>query len=133
MPKGGKQPGAGRPVGTLNPDTIRKQAIRKRILDRFEAELDSLVGAQMDNARGLKHFFLRDPVTKQFKQITDPKQIEVALNCGEEGSYYWIHTKDPSTQAFTAVADRAIDRPTEHHEHSGEDGGPVEHVFRWGR
>lgn len=108
-----------------NETTLRKQAIRARILAKFEAEVEALVEAQFDNARGLKHFFLRDPKTKQFKQITDPEQIEVALNSGDEGSYYWIHTKDPSTQAFTAIADRAIDRPTEHHEHTGPEGGPL--------
>lgn len=77
-------------------------------------EMPELVKAQITNAKGLSHFFMRDEKTKQFKQVTDPAMIEVALNAGAEDSYYWIHTKDPSTQAFTALLDRAIDKPTEH-------------------
>jgi len=98
-------------------------------MDIVIAELEDITRAQITNAKGLSHFFMRDETTKQFKQVTDPAMIEVALNAGDEGSYYWIHTKDPSTQAFTALTDRALDRPTERKELTGAHGGPM--VLKW--
>src|SRR5262249_11496431 len=50
----------------------------------------------------------------------DPKQIEAALNAGEEGKQYWTFTKDPSIQAFTDLMNRALDKPTEQIQHSAE-------------
>jgi hypothetical protein len=129
MPKGGKRAGAGRPLGSQDESTIRKRAIRERILAKFEQHIEELAQAQVDNAMGLKHFYLRDPKTQQFVQITDPKEIEVALNCGKEGEYYWIHTKVPSTQAFTALSDRAIDKPVEPPQELDVHG---DLVIRWG-
>src|SRR5215510_4685823 len=99
-PKGSpKVPGSGKPRGYKHPSTLDKEAAREHVRQRVMAELDPLLDAQLANAKGLAHFFLRDPTTKQFVQITDPKQIELALNMGDVGSYYWIHTKDPSIQA----------------------------------
>ena len=126
---GGKRTGAGKPKGTLWPTTIRKQQMREKLLALVEAEVEPIVKAQIANAKGLDHFFLRDEKTKQFVKIDDPKTIEVALNCGDEGSYYWIHTKDPSTQAFTALMDRSIDKPIEQLELTGKDGGPL--IVTW--
>ncbi len=126
--RGGKQPGAGRPKGTLNPDTLRKQLIRKRILARFEAEVEAMVDAQIASAKGINHFFMRNSAG-QFEQVKDPKLIAAALNAGEEGSYYWIFTQNPNTQAFAAIADRSIDKPSEHVEMTGAEGGPL--VVKW--
>jgi hypothetical protein len=67
-------------------------------------------------ALGVQHFFLRDPSTGQFKRITDPDEIEAALNAENagEGSTYWIFSKDPNVQAFTDLLNRAFDKPAEH-------------------
>ncbi len=62
---------------------------------------------------GIDHFFLRDPVTKQFRRINDPDEIERALNAGDKDSYYRIFTKDPSVPAFTDLMNRALDKPAE--------------------
>lgn len=74
--------------------------------------MDTLVKAQLANAKGLSHFFLRDEGGR-FVQITDAKAIETALNAGDEGKYYWIFTKDPSIQAFTDLMNRSLDKPAE--------------------
>jgi hypothetical protein len=66
----------------------------------------------MANALGIRHTFLRDEAGR-FVQLTDPKQIEAALNSGDEGKYYWTFTKDPSVQAFTDLMNRALDKPTD--------------------
>lgn len=93
------------------------------------ADLDPMLSAQIASAKGISHFFLRDPKTKQFIRIEDPKRIQAALNAGEAGSFYWIFTKDPSIQAFTDLMNRTFDKPKEHVEVTGADGGPV--VYRW--
>jgi hypothetical protein len=113
VPHGGKRAGAGRKKGS---DTLTKEAAREYVRGRVSAELGPLLDAQLANAKGLAHFFLRDSKTGQFVRVTDPKQIEIALNMGdggEEGTYYWIHTKDPSIQAFTDLLNRALDKPKE--------------------
>jgi hypothetical protein len=112
MPRGGKRPGAGRRAGSRNHTTLDKEAARDHVRQRVMAELDPLLDAQLANATGIAHFFLRDE-NGRFVQITDDKAIETALNSGDEGSYYWIHTKDPSIQAFTDLMNRALDKPKE--------------------
>jgi hypothetical protein len=113
MPRGGKRPGAGKPKGYKHKQTLDKEAARQLLRERVTAELQPLVDAQIANAKGISHFFLRDPKTGQFVKIEDAKAIQVALNSGDEGSYYWIFTKDPSVQAFTDLMNRAIDKPIE--------------------
>jgi hypothetical protein len=50
------------------------------------------------------------------------------LNSGDEGSYYWIHTKDPSVQSFTDLMNRALDKPKEQEQ---EIDLHAELVLRW--
>lgn len=95
----------------MNAATIDKVMARELVRAQILAEMPALVGAQIANAKGIQHFFLREPESGQFKKIEDPKLIEQALNSGDEGSYYWIFTKDPSIQAFSDLANRALDKP----------------------
>jgi hypothetical protein len=115
MPKGGRQPGAGRPKGTKNPATIQKEAAREALRQIVLRDMERLVKAQMDSAVGIHHFILRDPKTGKFERVTDEDRIVEALNAegAEEGKTYYIHTKDPSTQAFTDLMNRALDKPKE--------------------
>jgi hypothetical protein len=136
MPRGGKQPGAGRPKGTTgikHKETISKELAREVVRNLVTASLGPMVAKQIAHAQGIDHFFLRHPKTKQFEQVTDPKIIEAALNSGDKDSYYWIFTKDPSVQAFSDLLNRALDKPAEQVKVTGDDGGPVEHVFRWAK
>ena len=73
--------------------------------------------------------FLRDQSTGQFKRITDPDEIETALNApnASEGSTYWIFSKDPNVQAFTDLfLNRALDKPAEHVQVAGAEGGAIQ-------
>lgn len=131
MPRGGARPGAGKPKGYKHPPTqklLEKAAARELLRQRVNTELLPLVDAQIANAKGISHFFLRAK-DGTFTRITNADTIETALNSGEEGSYYYIFTKDPSVQAFTDLMNRTLDRPIEQVEVSGAGGGPVE--FRW--
>lgn len=116
------------PRGYVTQKTRDKIQAREALREIVTRELENLVAAQLANAKGISHFFLRDKAG-QFVKIEDPKLIEQALNSGDEGSYYYIFTKDPSIQAFTDLMNRALDKPTEQVAVTGGDGGPV--VFKW--
>lgn len=113
MPRGGARPGSGAKLGSRYKPTLEKERAREALRSIVLREMDALVQAQIANAKGVSHFFLRDPKSGQFMRIEDPQRIEQALNSGEQGSYYWIFTKDPSIQAFTDLMNRALDKPKE--------------------
>lgn len=125
MGHGGARAGAGKKKGSKHASTLSKEKARELAREIITREMEPMIHAQIAHACGINHFFLRDPKTKQFVRITDPKAIETALNSGDEGSYYWIFTKDPSVQAFTDLLNRALDKPAEQIKHTGEDGGPI--------
>jgi hypothetical protein len=112
---GGNRAGAGRPHGTKNENTLEKAEARELVRQMITECLKPMIKAQIANASGVQHFFLRDPSTGQFKRIMDPDEIESALNApnASEGSTYWIFSKDPNVQAFTDLLNRAIDKPAE--------------------
>ncbi len=128
MPRGGRRPNSGPAKGTKygkQKETISKELARELTRNIITAELKPLIQAQIANAKGINHFFLRDPATGQFTRITDPEQIQQALNSGDEGKSYWIFAKDPNVQAFTDLLNRALDKPAEQVKVTGADGGPI--------
>lgn len=117
--------GKGKPKGYKAPDTIERMEARAHIKARVLAELDPMLDAQFANAKGLRHTFMREKSGK-FVMLTDPKDIETALNSGDDGKYYWTFTKDPNVQAFAALMDQALGKPREsvdmnvHHDLDGK-------------
>jgi hypothetical protein len=128
MANGGARPGAGRPRGKKMLKTLEKEQAREFVRQYVTEHLEPMIKAQIANACGVQHFFLRDPSTGQFKQITDPDEIEAALNVenASEGSTYWIFTQNPNVQAFTDLLNRALDKPAEHVQIAGADDGPIQ-------
>lgn len=124
---GGKRAGAGRPQGTLNESTLRQKAVRDRYLARYEADADAVYDAQLAQALGTKFLVARDKKSGKFIPLDDEK-TRLLLACGQ-AEQIEIWDRPPSTQAAQFIADRAIGKPTEHHEVTGGDGGPV--VFKW--
>ncbi len=118
----------GRPVGSVSQKTIDKELYREKLRQLVAAELEPMVKAQMEHAKGVQYMVLRMP-DGSFARATDEKQIDAACAVGARA--FKIMTQAPNTQAFTALLDRALDKPAEQVKVTGEDGGPVEHVFRW--
>src|SRR5262249_51956697 len=116
---GGARPDSGGQVGSKLAKTITKEQAREALRAIVIENLQPSAEAQRQNALGMRHMFLRDDAGR-FVQLTDPKQIEAALNSGDEGKYYWTFTKDPSIQAFTDLMNRALDKPIEQVQLSGE-------------
>ena len=111
--RGGARPGAGRKKGTKWPSTITKERAREALRVYVLGHFKPLVDAQIENAKGISHFFLRDAKTGRFELVTDEKAILTALNSGQEGSHFYVYTKDPSIQAFTDLMNRTLDKPRE--------------------
>ena len=115
----------GRPKGGKNHRTIYKENAARIASEMILKELEPMINAQIAHAKGIDHFFLRDPRTKEFVQVTEPSTIQAALNKGEKDSYYWIRTKDPNVQAFTDLMNRALGKPIDSIEVAGKSGGPI--------
>jgi len=85
--------------------------------------LPEYLAAMSDNITGIRHLMMRDPKTGKFERITgDAKQIDEPL---QTDNAFWIYTKDPSVQAYTDLLNRALDKPAEHVEIAGADGGSI--------
>ena len=131
---GGARAGAGKPKGTRWASTLSKEAAREFLRRQVIKQLEPLVGAMIDNALGIKHLMMRDPKTGKFERVakdaTDPKVAEAQIDAAlASGNSFWIYTKDPSIQAFTDLMNRALDKPTEKVQHTGEVGRSI--VFKW--
>lgn len=126
MPRGGKRPNSGPKKGSKHAATITKEQAREALRQIVIAEMRDLVDAQIANAKGLKYLVARNKKTGKFERVT-PKMLETASDDLHERIEVW--EKDPSVQAFTDLLNRTIDKPAEHVEMTGADGGPL--VIRW--
>ncbi len=105
--------------------TIAKAEAREFIRSLVRSELEPMVRAQIEHAKGVYYMVLRHK-DGSFTRATDVKQVDAAVAVGDTA--FKIFTQAPNVQAFTALSDRAFDKPTEHHELSGLRGGPLEIV-----
>ena len=111
---GGKRPGAGRPKGTKNPSTITKEAARDALRQIVLREMETLVGSQIAAARGIKFLVARHRISGKFVRVTETA-MKALLAGGDDTDLELVEVwqKDPSTQAFTDLMNRALDKPKE--------------------
>jgi hypothetical protein len=112
VPRGGKRAGAGKPKGYQHKPTLEKLAAREFVRQMVTQSLTPMIQAQIANAMGIGHVYTRDKGGK-FTRIEDQAHIDRLLTEGTEDEDYWIFAKDPSTQAFTDLLNRALDKPKE--------------------
>ena len=104
----------GRPKGTTgikHKSTISKEEGRELVRQEVLKNIGPMLRSQMQHAIGIQHMMLRQK-DGTFKRAEKVEDIEAALNSGDKNSYY-LFTKDPSTQAFTDLLNRALDKPKE--------------------
>jgi hypothetical protein len=120
----------GRPKGALSTSTITRNALaevmREEIATLVRPRVQSMVEAQAAHAEGVSYMVLRNP-DGTFTRATDEKQIDAA--CAIGASAFRIFTQAPNPQAFVALLDRTIGKPSEHVELTGKDGEPL--VVKW--
>lgn len=128
-PKGHPRWG-GKPKGHKSPATLSKEAIRARVQALVSAALDPMTEAQISQAQGIKYLVVRDKKSGKFLRVTEAMaRHRQTLTDSEEHIEVW--EKDPSTPAFTDLLNRAADKPAEQVKLTGDDGGPVRHIFSW--
>lgn len=126
---GGKRAGAGRPHGAKGKRTLEKEAARELVRAFVTDRLQPMLEAQFAQACGLRYLVTREKKTGKFVRVTEAM---ARAKQGDTEEIIEVWEKDPSVQAFTDLLNRALDKPAEQVKVTGDDGGPVEHVFRWG-
>ncbi len=107
---GGRRPGAGGPKGVRWQTTLAKEAAREELRRLLTPYMQSIVEAQVKSALGLKYLVTRDPKNGKFTKVTEA----MARNLSKKGvEIIEVWEKDPSTPAFTTLADRYFDKPAE--------------------
>lgn len=108
MPVGGKRPGAGRPKGSKSRKTREKEAMREALRRIVDREMEEMTAAQVAAAKGFKYLVARHKKGGTFRPVKD---VLEAIADEEQIIEVWEHR--PSTQAFTDLLNRAIDKPKE--------------------
>jgi hypothetical protein len=103
---GGKQ--GGRPPGRKNNATLDKEAAREALREIVKEHMAEMTAAQVAHAKGIKYLVTRDKAGGKFVKVTEA--MAGALK-GDEVIEVW--EKEPSTQAFTDLMNRTIDKPAE--------------------
>lgn len=127
----GHPPSGGRPKGSKSKTTIAREMTADAYRQAARERLQELQGTQFDQATGLHIFQAWDGHTKEWRRLTDPDMITLAMNTGEQGKAWRIYTKEPDAQMSKYLTDQAIGKApeTQKVEVSGPDGGPV--VYTW--
>lgn len=82
MAKGGKQPGAGRPKGSVSKSTALALAMREKLVERVNKEFKPLIDAKLDLALGYYEAFTNDQgdVVRAYRKPPDNMAIQYLLN-----------------------------------------------------
>lgn len=117
MPPGGRRPGAGRKKGFQTSQTLDKLQAREHLRQLVIAQMQPMVDAQIGAAKGLNIAVVRRP-DGTFRRIDSAEAFDAAVDAGD---LMTVTTLQPSTQAFSDLMNRALDKPTEIQEvtHSG--------------
>lgn len=108
MPELGGKRKRGRPKGSKSKSTLDKEAAREVLREMVKAQLGPMTEAQIAHAKGIKYLVTRDKAGGKFVKVTEA--MAGALK-GDEVIEVW--EKEPSTQAFTDLMNRTLDKPAE--------------------
>ena len=125
MPHGGARPNSGPKKGAKYRPTLDKEQARAALRAVVIQHMEEMVAAQIAHAKGLQFLMVREKSTGKFKRVG--QDVAEKLNPDEEIIEVW--EKEPSVQAFTDLLNRTLDKPSEHVEVTGAEGGPLE--FTW--
>ena len=100
----------GRPKGRKNNSTISKEEAREELRRIVLPHLREMVEAQIAKAKGTRYFVKRDKKTKRFIRLRPDEHIET-IDLEKYDLEVW--DRDPATEAFTDLLNRALDKPKE--------------------
>lgn len=106
-----------------------KIAAREYVRQRVIESLQDMLDAQISHSQGIKYLVARRKAGGKFEKVS-PEMLETMLaGQDDETVVLEVWDKDPSVQAFTDLLNRALDKPADHVEVTGSEGGPL--VIRW--
>ncbi len=131
---GGKREGAGRPEGSMTPETLEKQRVLHEVKQRIMRKAQRILDSQLSLAEG-QQFLYKIRKTKVIgpkggvsyrsekpELVTSEWEIQAYLdgvvdkeNGDDEPTeagddYYYITTKEPNNQAIDSMFDRTFDK-----------------------
>lgn len=117
--------------GAVYQPTKDKAQAREALRAVVIQHMDEMVSAQIAHAKGLKYLIVRNIKTGKFERVSK-EQMEKLLDAGDEETLerLEIWEKEPSVPAFSDLLNRALDKPADHMEITGADGGPLELINR---
>lgn len=95
----------GRPKG------FDKLKAHTRLREIVNANWDAMIEAQIKNSMGIRYLVSRDKKTGKFTKLTEAEAKLRLTSESEEVIEVW--DERPNVQAFTDLANRHIDKPTE--------------------
>lgn len=129
MARGGKRPNSGPAKGTKYKPTLEKEAMREALRQTVFSHMDELCAAQIAHAKGLSYLVARNRTTGKFERVTG-EMLELWQQTPEDmPAIIEVWQKDPSIQAFTDLMNRAIDKPAEQVQLTGDPDKPL--VVQW--
>ena len=99
----------GRPKGSKSQNTLAKEAAREHVRQRITAELDPIIDAALQRAKGLSYLVTRDAKTGKFVRVT-----RATLASTQTAIEVW--EKEPDMAAIRELLDRALDKSKEQSE-----------------
>ena len=117
--------------GTQYKPTLEKAKAREALRAIVLREIDAMTAAQIANAKGLNYLVARNRTTGKFEKVTSELLEKWQGSPDDMPEIIEVWQKDPSTHAYAYLLDQTIDRAAQPMKVGGEEGGPVEHVFRW--
>jgi hypothetical protein len=93
------------------PRSFDKLQQHQRLREIVSANWEAMIMAQVKNAQGIKYLVSRDKKTGKFTKLTEEEAKLRLTSESEEVIEVW--DERPNVQAFTDLANRHIDKPTE--------------------
>lgn len=129
MPRGGARPNSGPKPGSVHQSTLDKAAAREALRAVVIRHMEDMLAAQIAHAKGIKFLVARSKAGGKFERVTEAELDSILAGQDDDRVVLEIWDKDPSVPAFTDLLNRALDKPSEHVEVTGAEGGPL--VLKW--
>lgn len=118
MPKGGRQPGAGRPKGKKSPATLERERTLAEVRQRIARKADDLLNAELIEGLGSNVIMkLVDPEKGKYEIVTDEQEIVRVIqehkgaNGAVGGDFYIITARPGNYKSRQYLFDRAFGKP----------------------
>lgn len=124
---GGARPGAGRPEGSMNPETAERMKVKSAFIKRVNNNADRLFNSQFNLAVGEQYLMWKHKVGSGNKERTvvevvdDLEVIKAYLDDTLETNgdeYYYISTKPANGMAIDSLLNRSFGKAEEKIDHT---------------